>query len=87
MQTLDRKDATRDANSRRFLNKCQARSLLLFNGCILNLATRVNPVGRARLRSDFGAIGILKVEIPVDRVTRPKVAFSSRLRSAWLHRT
>ena len=56
------------------MNKCQARSLLLFNGCILNLATRVNPVELAWLRSDFGAIGILKVEIPLDRVAvRPSV--------------
>ena len=67
MQTLDRKDAARDANSRRFLNKCQARSLLLFNGCILNLATRVNPVELAWLRSDFGAIGILSRNIPRSR--------------------
>ena len=46
MQTLDWKDATRDAYSRRFLNKCHARGVLLLNRCILNLATRANPVGR-----------------------------------------
>ena len=46
MQALDRKDATRDADSRRFLNKCHARGVLLLNRCILNLATRANPVGR-----------------------------------------
>jgi len=82
MQTLDRKDATRDANSRRFLNKCHARSVLLLNRCILNLATRANPVGRAWLWSDFGAIGILKVEIILDRGTRPKDAFKAAPRLA-----
>jgi hypothetical protein len=77
MQTLDWKDATRDAYSRRFLNKCHARGVLLFNRCILNLATRANPVGRAWLRSDFGAI-----DIPRMRLKRRPV-----LRCAWLHRT
>jgi hypothetical protein len=60
MQTLDWKDATRDAYSGCFLNKCHARGVLLLNRCILKLATRANPVGRAWLRSDFGAIDIPK---------------------------
>jgi len=67
MQTLDWKDATRDAYSRRFLNKCHARGVLLLNRCILNLATRANPVGQAWLRSDFGAIDILSRNIPRSR--------------------
>ena len=28
------------------MNKCHARGVLLLNRCILNLATRANPVGR-----------------------------------------
>jgi putative NAD(P)-binding protein len=75
IQALDWKDAEQDPDSRRFMNKCHARSVLLLNRCTLNLATRVNPVGR---QSYFAAIGILKVAIPLDRVTRPKVALSSR---------
>src|SRR5215475_7913879 len=63
MQALDRKDAARDAYSRRFLNKCHARGVLLLNRCILNLATRANPVGRAWLRSDFGAIDIPRMRL------------------------
>src|SRR5215831_20965243 len=55
MQTLDRKDATRDANSRRFLNKCHARGVLLLNRCILNLATRANPVGLKTILGFFHA--------------------------------
>jgi hypothetical protein len=36
------------------------------------------------LRSDFGAIGILKVETPLDRITRPKDAFKAAPRLAML---
>src|SRR5262249_33595177 len=37
---------------------------------------------RAWLRSDFGDIGILKAETPLDRVTRPKDAFKAAPRLA-----
>jgi hypothetical protein len=83
MQTLDRKDAARDTNSRRFLNNVMRAAYSSSTVAYSIWRPVLNPSGGRGCGSDFGARSVsLKVETPLNRVTRSKDAFKAAPRLA-----